>query len=412
MNDAPMNQNTAADSVETPNDLATDNHSARSLRKRHRTDTLFVRFCQLTALLSVVILAILLGAVFYEGLPGLSWKFVTSAPSASPETAGINPALFGSMWVCGVCALVTLPIGVATAIFLEEFKPRNRFMRSLHSFVQLNISNLAGVPSVVYGIIGLTAFSAMFGLLGTSADPAFEVGATYFDQFVSEGDRILLVPAESGIAPMPKLESGLMALTSAGSEVKINVIGNRDRLPRDKAVRAVTLRSDAEAGRISQKRWYYFRFPLGRGVLTGGLTLMLVVLPIVIIAAQESLRGVPNSLREGSLGMGATQWQTVQHVTLPSAIPGIMTGAILAMSRAIGEAAPVLIICGIVYIGSSPGNLMDDFSVMPLQIFNWAAKPQPEFHAVAARGIIVLLTVLLSFNAFAVWIRSRAQRVT
>ena len=137
---------------------------------------------------------------------------------------------------------------------------------------------------------------------------------------------------------------------------------------------------------------------------------MLVILPIVIIASQESLRAVPDSLREGSFGMGATRWQTVQNVTLPASIPGIMTGSILAMSRAIGEAAPILIICGIIYIGSNPGNLMDDFSVMPLQIYNWASQSQREFHAVAAKGIIVLLAVLLSFNAVAVLIRNRTQK--
>ncbi|GAA5505365.1 MULTISPECIES: PstA family ABC transporter permease [Novipirellula] len=387
-----------------------DSKKHRNLKSRHRLDRWFVRFCQVTALLSVIILAVMLGAVFYQGLPGLDWDFVSSAPSATPADAGIRPALLGSMWVCGVCALFTLPIGVATAIFLEEFKPRSVAMRWFHSFIQLNISNLAGVPSVVYGIIGLTAFAGMFGIMGNRNEPVFEVGATYFDQFVSEGNRILLVPAAESNSPAPELKPGLTAITSSGQTVEVNVIGAKERLPREVNVRAVTLRDDAEAGRISKKAWYYFRLPLGRGVLSGGLTLMLVVLPIVIIASQESLRAVPNSLREGSLGMGATQWQTVQNVTLPAAIPGIMTGAILAMSRAIGEAAPILIICGIVYIGSSPGNLMDDFSVMPLQIFNWAARPQVEFHAVAAKGIIVLLTLLLSFNAVAVLIRNRTQR--
>ncbi|TWU23192.1 Phosphate transport system permease protein PstA [Novipirellula galeiformis] len=396
-----MSQNSEVTNAKSPH---------RSLHGRHRLDRWFVRFCQATAMVSVIMLAIMLTAVFYQGLPGFSWRFVSSAPSATPSEAGIRPALFGSMWVCGVCALFALPIGVSTAIFLEEFKPRRRVMRWFHSFIQLNISNLAGVPSVVYGIIGLTAFAGMFGIMGQTNEAAFEVGATYFDQFVSEGDRILLVPADAAGAPEPILKSGLVALTSSGESVQVNVIGAKSRLPKQADVRAVTLREDAEAGRISKKTWYYFRLPLGRGVLTGGLTLMLVVLPIVIIASQESLRAVPNSLREGSLGMGATQWQTVQNVTLPSAIPGIMTGAILAMSRAIGEAAPVLIICGIVYIGSNPSNLMDDFSVMPLQIFNWAARPQAEFHSVAAQGIIVLLSLLLSFNAVAVLIRNRTQK--
>lgn len=399
------------DQTHSPQQLQLDHpRQQRSLRMRHRLDNLFVRFCQVTAWCSVAILSLMLAAILYQGLAGLDWKFVSSAPSATPSEAGIRPALFGSIWVCGVCALFAMPIGVATAVFLEEFTPRGRALRVLHGFIQLNISNLAGVPSVVYGIIGLTAFAGMFGLMGGVDQPVVEMGAKYYDQFVSEGGRILLVPAESQSSPPHSLASGLVASTISGERVRLHVIGPRDALPQDQSLRELTLRSDAEAGRISHKSWYYVRFPLGRGVLTGGLTLMLVVLPTVIIASQESLRAVPNSLREASLGIGATRWQTVRNVTFPAATPGIMTGAILAMSRAIGEAAPVLIICGIVYIGSSPGNLMDDFSVMPLQIFNWAARPQSEFHSVAAKGIIVLLTVLLTFNAVAVLIRNRTQR--
>lgn len=382
----------------------------RSLAGRHRIDRWFVLVCQATACLSVVILSVLLFAILAQGLPALGWDFVVSAPSATPARAGIRPALFGSIWVCGVCALFALPIGVATAIFLEEFKPRHRPLQWLHGFVQLNISNLAGVPSVVYGIIGLTAFAGMFGLSGDANHPVLEVGARYYDQFVSEGERILIVPVARAASESAAVKPGMIAIANSKQRVKVHVIGPRDRLPADPKVLAFTLRSDAEAGRISKKSWYYFRVPFGRGVLAGGLTLMLVVLPIVIIASQEAIRAVPDSLREGSLGMGATRWQTVRNVTLPSAVPGIMTGSILAMSRAIGEAAPVLIICGIIYIASNPGNLMDDFSVMPLQIFNWAARPQPEFHTVAAKGIIVLLSVLLSFNALAVLIRNRTRR--
>ncbi|QDT08584.1 PstA family ABC transporter permease [Planctomycetes bacterium K23_9] len=381
----------------------------RSLATRHRIDRWFVRFCQLVAMLSVVILTVLLSSVLINGLPAMDWDFVTGSGSSDPNEAGIRPALLGSIWLCGVCGLFALPIGVATAIFLEEFKPHNKIAQYFHGFVQLNISNLAGVPSVVYGIIGLTAFAGMFGIFGTANDPAVEVGATYFDQFVSEGDRILLVPVDGPTADDAVATAGMMALDSSGQQVKVNVIGPRDSLPKDKAVRRLTLRSDAEAGRINNKAWYFFRLPMGRGVLAGGLTLMLVILPIVIIASQEALRAVPDSLREGSLGMGSTTWQTVQNVTLPASIPGIMTGSILAMSRAIGEAAPVLIICGIVYISSGPTHLMDDFSVMPLQIFNWTARPQHEFQTVAAKGILVLLALLLSFNTVAVLIRNKTQ---
>lgn len=271
--------------------IACGQRGYRSLRSRHRLDRWFVRFCQATALLCVLILGLLLAAVFYQGLSGLDWSFISSAPSATPSLAGIRPALLGSMWVCGVCALTAPPIGVATAIFLEEFKPRTRVMVGLHGFVQLNISNLAGVPSVVYGIIGLTAFANMFGVMGDSNQAAFEIGATYYDQYVSEGDRILLVPAADQSSAPASLQPGLPAVTSSGEPVHVHVIGSDERLPTSPAVRAVTLRDDAEAGRISNKAWYYFRFPLGRGILTGGLTLMLVILPIVIIASQESLRG-------------------------------------------------------------------------------------------------------------------------
>jgi phosphate transport system permease protein len=386
-----------------------DKSKIRPLGSRHRIDQLFVWFCQITALASVVILALLMFAILYQGLPTLSWSFLTSPPSATPEEAGISPAMLGSMWVCAVCALFTLPVGVATAIFLEEFKPVSKPMRVFHNFVELNISNLAGVPSVVYGILGLTAFAGLFGLFGTSHDPAFEIGAKYYDQYISEGGRILLFDAAGSAAPSAKLEPGAVARTTTGQRVRVNVIGPNDPLPEAKGKLAVTLRSDADVGRISDKSWYYFRLPFGRGVLTGGLTLMLVVLPTIIIASQEALRAVPDSLREASFGMGATRWQTVQGVTLPASIPGIMTGSILAMSRAIGEAAPVLMICGIVYIGSGPGNLLDDFSVMPLQIFDWASRPEPAFQVVAAKGILVLLAVLLSFNAAAVFIRNRTQ---
>ena len=392
----------------TPVDRPTE--LKRSLGFRHQLDRIFVLFCIATAFLSVIILGVLLFAILYQGLHGLNWRFLSSAPSATPSEAGIRPALFGSLWVCASCALFTLPIGVATAIFLEEFKPRTRVMRVFHGFIQLNISNLAGVPSVVYGIIGLTTFASMFGLFGTKLNPTAEFGVRYYDQFISEGDRILKVPVASGSASDTTVETGLKAYTSKGKRIEVNVIGPRDPLPKDKSLRGLTLRSDAESGRISKQSWYYFRLPIGRGVLAGGLTLMLVILPIVIIASQESLRGVPDSLREGAFGLGATRWQTVWNVSLPSAMPGIMTASILAMSRAIGEAAPILMICGIVYIDFNPGNLMDDFSVMPLQIYNWAARPQTEFHHIAASGILVLLVTLLSFNAVAVFLRQKFQK--
>jgi phosphate transport system permease protein len=154
----------------------------------------------------------------------------------------------------------------------------------------------------------------------------------------------------------------------------------------------------------------HIRLPMGASVLAGGLTLMLVILPVVIIASQEALRAVPDSLRQGALALGASQWQMVRTMTLPSAIPGIMTGCILAMSRAIGEAAPILIIGGVTFVTFTPDNLMSGFAAMPLQVYDWLRQPDLEFQRVAASGIIVLMTVLLTFNALAIIIRQKLQK--
>ena len=292
--------------------------------------------CIACALTSVAVLAVLIVSLLLQGTTHLDMDFIKSPPSRKPEKAGLGPAMWGSIWICAVCAFSALPLGVGTAIFLEEYKPRHPLIRRLHGFLNLNISNLAGVPSIVYGIIGLTAFVQMFGLAGNLNEPAFTLGT-----------------------------------------------------PED---------------------WYYFQLQFGRGVFAGGLTLMLVILPIVIVSSQEALRAVPNSLREGALAAGATKWQMIRRMTLPAAIPGIMTGSILAMSRAIGEAAPILVICGIVFIRFTPHHLMDEFTAMPLQIYDWAGRPQAEFHKVAATGILVLLAVLLTFNATAVFIRQKFQK--
>ncbi|MEQ8787500.1 MAG: ABC transporter permease subunit [Pirellulaceae bacterium] len=365
------------------------------------------------ACLSLVVLALLLSAITFEGVRFLSFQFLIAAPGPEPAEAGIGPSLGGTIWVCAVCAFMTLPVGVATAVLLEEFKPRNIVLRWLHGFLQLNIANLAGVPSVVYGIIGLTAFVAMFGLFGSVNDPVLELGASYYDQFVSEGDLVAFVPVSGPQAPETEPRDGMTAYTSSGQPFKM-IVADRQTFdfndPANQKNMKRTFFTDSEPGRVSRKSWYFIRIPFGRGVLAGSLTLMLVVLPIVIISTQEALRAVPDSLRAGALGMGSTPWQVVWHITLPAAVPGIMTGAILAMSRAIGEAAPILMIAGIVYIGSAPGNLMDDFSVMPLQIFTWASRPQAAFHSLAASGIIVLLAMLLAFNAVAVLIRHKMQK--
>jgi phosphate transport system permease protein len=375
-------------------------------------DRWFYVLCMVTASVSVAALVVLIGAILIKGIPSLSLDLLLNPPSDVASEAGIWPALWGTIWVCGLCALITLPTGVATAILLEEFPPRKPIGRILHNIVQLNISNLAGVPSVVYGILGLTAFVTMFGLVSSArgTSQVFEIGATYYDQFLTESERTIYVRVDSPDAPPTQLTPGMTALDSDYRPVQVNVIEPSDPYPEDEQVLQYTVFSDSEGGRIPEPTWYNFRIPFGRGVLAGALTLMLVILPIVIISAQEAIRAVPDSLRSGALGLGATRWQVIWNVTLPASIPGIMTGSILALSRAIGEAAPLLIISGVVFIRYAPRNLMDDFTVMPLQIYNWAGRPQQPFQDLAAASIILLLLILLSFNAVAVLIRQKLQK--
>lgn len=378
-------------------------------RDRKNFDRMFRLFCIATASFSVLILAVLLISILWQGWSTLSWHLLTNFAGPDHETAGFGPALWGTIWLCITCGILALPIGVATAVLLEEFPPTNKWLRMLHTFVQLNINNLAGVPSVVYGLLGLTVFVGMFGVMGTASEPKFEFGVRHFDQFFSAGKRALLVPVETGMPPTIATE-GMKAMTSGGEWVDVTVVNSRRALPQDDAGKAYALIAGKEAGRISRPSWYYFRLPLDRSILAGALTLMLVILPVVIISSQEAIRGVPSSLREAGLGLGATRWQVVRNVTLPASIPGIMTGAILSMSRAIGEAAPILIIAGVVFITSNPGNLLDSFTVMPLQIYNWTGRPQHEFHKLAASGILVLLVILFIFNSAAVLIRQFASK--
>jgi phosphate transport system permease protein len=237
-----------------------------------------------------------------------------------------------------------------------------------------------------------------------------EIGVQHYYLFMSEADRAINIPVESADAPPPALVDDMRAYDTDLEPIRINVIEPGDELPEDEATLQYTIFSDSEGGPNPKPSWYYFRLPFGRGVLAGALTLMLVILPIVIISSQEALRAVPSSLRAGALGLGATQWQVIWNVTLPASIPGIMTGSILSMSRAIGEAAPLLILSGVVFIRFAPKNLMDEFTVMPLQIYNWAGRPQDAFQDLAGAAIILLLIVLLSFNAIAVFIRQKLQK--
>jgi len=382
----------------------------RPVARRHLVERGFRWLCFAVASSAVLLLCIFLAAILYQGLTALSLDFLTHPPSPNAQEAGFHPAILGTVWLLVLVACLSLPMGVATAILLEEFRPRQSIFRRLLDFVQTNITNLAGVPSVVYGIVGLTAFVSMFQLFGGAMNPAFEWGVTYYDQFFNEAEQVLIVPVSGPNAPYVEPEAGLQAMTQEGHTVTVHTIGPDAPWPQDPALAPRTLRENDMAGRINERAWYYVRIPFGRGVLAGALTLMLVILPIMIISAQEALRAVPNSLREAALGLGATRWKVVQRVTLPAALPGIMTGAILAMSRAIGEAAPLLMIAGIVFISNPPSNLMDDFTAMPLQIYNWAQRPQREFHDIAASGIIVLLAVLLCFNGVAVCIRQKLHK--
>ena len=259
-------------------------------------------------MIGVLLLAALLYGILRDGLGRLSLDFLRNPPSRFAGRAGIMPALYGSLWVVTLTGLVSVPVGVAAAIYLEEYAPKNR----LTAFIQTNIANLAGVPSIVYGLLGLAVFVRFLGLQ--------------------------------------------------------------------------------------------------RSITAGALTLALLVLPTVIIATQEALRAVPRSLREASFGLGATQWQTIRFQVLRSAMGGILTGVILSLSRAIGETAPLITIGAASYIAFAPRNLSDNFTVLPVQIFNWAARPQEEFRATAAAAIIVLLAVLLTLNSIALVLRNRFQR--
>ncbi len=245
--------------------------------------------------------------VFSQGFAYLDAGFFQNFASRRPEDAGILAAVIGSMWLMAVTAPIALFLGVGTAIYLEEYAKDNKFT----TFIKINISNLAGVPSIVFGLLGLTIF-----------------------------------------------------------------------------VRALALE---------------------RSVLAAALTMSLLVLPVIIVAAQEAIRAVPKELREASYGMGATKWQTIVRVIMPTAIPGIATGAILALSRAIGETAPLVVVGIPMFIAFLPQSVMDTFTVLPMQIYNWTSRPQEEFQYVAAAGIIVLLGLLIVMNSIAIFIRNKFQ---
>jgi phosphate transport system permease protein len=283
-------------------------HALRRLQARHFASRAMRIVFMLTAWFGVFMLVVLLWDVAKDGLQYLDWQFLDSFPSRRPARSGIKAAIAGTAWLITLTGLTAIPIGIAAALYLEEYAAKNR----LNRFIEINIANLAGVPSIVYGILGLVLF-----------------------------------------------------------------------------VRGLDF---------------------GRTLWAGAATMALLVLPTIILAAREAIKAVPDSIRQAAYAVGATRWQATRHHVLPSALPGILTGIILAMSRALGETAPIIMIGALTYVRFLPKGPDDAFTTLPIQIYNWAARPQAEFHGVAAAGIIVLLVVLLLMNSVAVVIRYRAER--
>ncbi len=472
----------------------------RSIRRRHRTESIFKWICVAMVIVAIGLLGTLLGSILYVGLPHLNVDFITSMASKDADRSGILPALLGSIYVCAICCLIAVPIGIGSAVLLEEYQPKHPMARRCHKFVNLNITNLAGVPSIVYGILGVTAFAQMFGAFGLPGE-GLSIGQRWFDQYQAAGGQGYFIPVGKGADPAPaspemtfytdtdlskvatlrfaepddivpirdsveaemrrfgdvlsseldkyrggSRNTGPVSIDRAGAEAVVDAAlgaatfrsdiaslrsdlidrvdsldGLESRELRGARRELIALAVDQEVAsqlagvmmigkqplRVDRRAWYYLSLPLGRGLVAGGLTLMLVVLPVIVVASQEAIRAVPQSLRHGSMALGSTRWQAIRQVVLPAAVPGICTGTILAMSRAIGEAAPLLILAGVVFISFTPANLMDNFTVLPLQIYNWASRPGDDFREIAATGIIVLLAVLLTFNALAVFIRQK-----
>ncbi len=282
--------------------------TATTRRRGLYSERAFYALALLSIILPLAMLAIMLLGVLKNGGARLSWDFITSYPSRKADHAGILPGLVGSLYLMGLTALIALPLGVGAAIYLEEYGKQSRMSR----LIEVNIANLAGVPSIVYGLLGLGLFV-----------------------------RIL---------------------------------------------------------------------HFGRSLLAGASTLALLVLPMVVLVSREALRTVPRGLREAAFALGATQWQTIRQVVLPIAYPGILTGAILALSRAIGETAPLVVIGALTYITFVPDGVDAPFTALPIQIFNWVSRPQKAFIVDAAAGIVVLVLTMLILNGVAIYLRNRLQK--
>jgi phosphate transport system permease protein len=272
-------------------------------------DTAFRLLLLFCLSVGLVFLVILLTSVIWAGGPRLSLDFITNMPSRRPERAGVQSAIMGSIWVTGLTALFCIPTGVLASIYLEEYANRER---SWNRLIELNLQNLAAVPAIVFGILGL----------------------------------------------------GIIAR----------------------------------------------RLGFGFTVLTASLTLSLLVLPTIIVASREAIRAVPGSIRAGSLALGATRWQTVWRQVLPAAVPGMATGSILALSRAFGEAAPLILLGGVSFITFNPEGLQSRYTTLPILVFNWTLRPQEEFRVAASAAIVVLLVVLLAMNSLAIFLRNKYQK--
>ena len=279
-----------------------------TFKKRDRIDYFVNYLLFFSVLIAFLTLASLIVDIFSDGWEWFDWQFFNSFPSRKPEIAGIKAAFYGTVWVMSITALLSIPIGISTALYLEMFADDSKF----NKFIKVNISNLAGVPSIIYGILGMAIFVEFF--------------------------------------------------------------------------------------------------QMGRVILAGALTMTLLILPIIIIASQEAIKQVPSYYMDAALALGATKWQAVVKVILPQSIPGIVSGFILAMSRAIGESAPMIAISALVYITFLPEGPLDRFTVMPIQIYNWISQPQDGFRGLAAAGIILLLIMLLSLNSLAIFLRDYFQR--
>lgn len=279
-----------------------------SIQKNRLKDQLFKIWGIACTLVGLVLLVVFIGDILIDGLMRIDWSFITDLPSRKAEKSGIYTALMGSIWILLLTTIISFPVGVAAGVYLEEYSKKNR----LAAILEINISNLAGVPSIIYGLLGLEVFVRIMGL--------------------------------------------------------------------------------------------------GASVLAGALTLSLLILPIIIVATREAVKAVPSSIRDASYALGASKWQTIWHQVLPASGGGILTGVILALSRAVGETAPLIVVGALAYVPFAPTNPMDEFSVLPIQIFNWISRPQHGFIENAAAAIIILLLITFVMNGIAVYFRNKWQK--